>query len=69
MNTHAYLACLWPGLPELWYRGRPSGFPAAIAFAASINVLLVALFIYPQWLSPTLVRVGCLAGTILWACL
>lgn len=54
-----YLTCLWPGLSELWWRGRISALPAAIAFTAVINVLLVARFFYEQWLAGPLVSLAC----------
>lgn len=55
----SYLTCLWPGLPELWYRGQLSALPAALAFAFAVNFLLVARFIYPEWLTPLLVKIAC----------
>ena len=56
MPLSHYLCCFWPGLPELWFRGRWTGLPSAIAFAIALNLLLVARFIYPQWLEPLFVR-------------
>ncbi|MEZ6088661.1 MAG: tetratricopeptide repeat protein [Pirellulaceae bacterium] len=56
MPLSHYLCCMWPGLPELWFRGRVSALPAAILFAVALNGLLIARFIYPQWLEPLLVR-------------
>ena len=61
--------CLWPGLSELWWRGRLSALPAAIAFAAVINVLLVARFIYVQWLSAPLVWLACWIVAAAWVVL
>jgi hypothetical protein len=58
VNRKLYLTCLWPGLPELWWRGRFSAVPSAIAFAAAVNFLLVARFVYPEWLTLTLVRMA-----------
>lgn len=57
MPLSYYICCLWPGLPELWFRGKWTGVPTAIAFAIVLNVLLVARFIYPHWLEPVMVRV------------
>jgi len=54
-----YLTCFWPGMAELWWRGRFSALPAAIAFAAVVNALLVAKFIYSDWLSGGLVMLAC----------
>lgn len=57
---------MWPGLPELWFRGKWSGLPAAITFAIVLNVLLVARFIYPQWLEPLMVRLVFWAFVAIW---
>lgn len=66
MDATRYITCLWPGLPELWYRGRWSGLPAALMFAVCLNFLIVARFIYPEWLIPALVRVACWVGVGVW---
>ncbi|QDT13801.1 hypothetical protein [Planctomycetes bacterium K23_9] len=62
-----YLTCLWPGMTELWWRGRLSGLAAAIVFAAALNLLLVMRFMYPEWLSAILVRMACWIGVAAWA--
>lgn len=61
-----YLTCLWPGMAELWWRGRLSALPAAIAFAAVLNALLVAKFIYADWLSGGLVLLACWVVIAAW---
>ena len=61
-----YLTCLWPGLSELWWRGRLSALPAAIIFAVALNLLLVFRFMYPEWLSGILVRMAVWIGMIAW---
>lgn len=66
MDASRYLTCLWPGLSELWYRGRWSALPAAVAFAVVLNFLLVARFVYPEWLAPSLVRLACWVGVAAW---
>lgn len=66
MNATRYAACLWPGLPELWYRGEWSGLPAAMSFAGALNFLLVSRFIYPEWLQPSLVRIACWVAVGVW---
>lgn len=66
MPVRAYLVCLWPGLPQLWYRGVWQGLVPAILFALFLNLLLVARLVYPQWLSPVAVRVGCWLLVGLW---
>lgn len=66
MDNKLYLTCLWPGLPELWWRGRLTALPTALAFGLALNGLLVARFIYPEWLTYSLVRVGGWVGVIAW---
>jgi tetratricopeptide (TPR) repeat protein len=66
MHWSRYLVCLWPGLPELWYRGRWGGLPAALFFTAALNFLLVARFIYPEWMFPLLVRIACWVAVAAW---
>lgn len=67
MNRKLYLTCLWPGLPELWWRGRLASLPTALAFATALNLMLVAKFIYPEWLSLGLVRLTGWLGLAAWA--
>ncbi|QDS85970.1 hypothetical protein EC9_01280 [Rosistilla ulvae] len=69
MPLSHYVYCMWPGLPEIWFRGRMSGLPAAICFAIAINTLLVSRFIYPQWLEPLMVRSVCWAFVGIWVLL
>lgn len=66
MDASRYAICLWPGLPELWHRGKWSGLPAAVVFAGSLNFLLVARFIYPEWLQPSLVKIACWVAVGVW---
>lgn len=66
MNRKLYLTCLWPGLPELWWRGRLASLPTALAFATGLNLMLVAKFIYPEWLSIGLVRLAGWLGLAAW---
>ena len=53
-------------MAELWWRGRLSALPTAIAFAVCLNLLLVTKFIYPEWLSRTLVGLACWIGIAVW---
>lgn len=66
MDGKSYLACLWPGLPDLWHRGRLAALPSALAFAFAVNFLLIARFIYPEWLAPLLVRIACWMAFGVW---
>lgn len=66
VDQKLYLSCLWPGLPELWWRGRLSALPTAITFAVAVNFLLVARFVYPEWLANGLVRTAGWSGVLIW---
>ncbi|WP_436714697.1 hypothetical protein U8335_17240 [Roseiconus lacunae] len=66
MGVQHYLSCLWPGLSELWWRGRLSALPAAIAFGVGLNSYLVLRFLFPTWLDPVLVRSGFWVGFVMW---
>lgn len=61
-----YASCLWPGLPELWWRGRISGLAVAIPCTVSVNVWLVTRFIYPGWIAPGLVAMAFWIGLVVW---
>ena len=66
MEMQHYATCLWPGLAELWWRGRLSALSVAIPFAIAINLFLVTRFIYPGWISPGLVSMAFWVGIIAW---
>jgi hypothetical protein len=69
MDFRNYLTCLWPGLSELWWRGRLSALPLAIGFAIGLNSLLVLKYLFPTWLDPMLVRSAWWVGLVIWFCL
>lgn len=66
MEMRHYATCLWPGLAELWWRGRLSALSTAIPFAIAINLYLVTRFIYPNWISPGLVSMAFWIGLFAW---
>lgn len=68
MDIRNYSTCLWPGLSELWWRGRLSALPLAIGFAFGLNALLVLKYFYPTWLDPMLVRSAWWVGVVAWVC-
>ena len=51
MEAKHYATCLWPGMADIWWRGRLSALPIAIAFALALNLLLVTRYIYPEWMA------------------
>jgi len=66
MEAKYYATCLWPGLPELWWRGRLHALPAAIGFGFALNLLLITRYIYPQWLAGGLVTMAFWVGIVAW---
>ncbi len=59
----------WPGLPNLWYRGDIYSLAVSILFATILNIALLATLVWPEWLSPWMVRSlwVLLASSALWS--
>lgn len=57
---------LWPGLPQLWLAGLWSGLVLAAGFAVLFDLLLVASFVWVEWLGPLSLRLGWMAAGLLW---
>jgi hypothetical protein len=66
MQATHFLTCLWPGLAEIWWRGRLSALPAAIAFGFALNGLLITRYLYPQWIPGILVQMACWVALAAW---
>ncbi len=66
MNSNHYLTCLWPGLPEVWWRGQLASLPLAIGFGALLNLFLVLGWLYPDWIPSGLFWMGTLIGVVTW---
>lgn len=64
MEAKYYATCFWPGLAELWWRGRLSALPAALAFTLVVNLILVARYLYPGWIHGGLVSLAFWGGLI-----
>ena len=61
-----YLTCLWPGLPELWFRGRLASLPIALAAAAALNLVLIFRYVFPEVFPAPLVSMAFYLGILLW---
>lgn len=48
--------CLWPGLPTAWFRGVARGLVVALVFTWCICWLLLATFVWPDWISVVILR-------------
>lgn len=64
-STH-WATYLWPGLPQLWAMGSWSGLLLAVGFAALLNLLLVASFVWVQLLDGSLLTFGWAALGLVW---
>lgn len=60
------VACLWPGLPQLWMRGAWSGLALALGFTVLVNVLLMATLVWTEWFRFGLLAAGWTAVGALW---
>ncbi len=66
MQSSTYIICLWPGLPRLWIRGDWVALAVAVAFAAALNLALVASFIWPNLLPDSLTLAGWIVLGTIW---
>jgi hypothetical protein len=66
MHWKQLALCLWPGLPQLWLSGIWSGLVLAAGFAVLFDLLLVASFVWVEWLGPLELRLGWMAAGSLW---
>lgn len=66
-RRHAHWAAyLWPGLPHLWIEASVAGLALALAFSVLLNVLVLGVLVWPEWL-PTRLKLACaLCAGVLW---
>ena len=57
---------IWPGLPQLWTRGRWPGLLVAIGFGALVNLLLLTTLVWVELVDPLHLRLGWLTLCALW---
>ncbi len=48
MLSTPWITCLWPGLAELWVRGRWTGLVWAVGFTLLLNAALVSKGVWPE---------------------
>ena len=53
MQRARWMAFVWPGLPELWFRGQWSGLILAVFAALLVNFLLATSLVWTEWQSST----------------
>ena len=56
MIASGRLTCFWPGLAAAWYRGNTTSAALSIASMWAFSVLLLATFVWPQWMSALVFR-------------
>jgi hypothetical protein len=66
MLASGRMACFWPGLAAAWYRGNTTSLATAIFSTWGIAFLLLATFVWPQWLSLLALRCLWLAALVVW---
>ena len=66
MRAMAILTCCWPGLAELWFRGRWSGLIVAVTFGALLNLALAVSFVWPDLAAPLAVLLGWIVVVSIW---
>lgn len=60
------LVCCWPGLASLWYRAVPRSLLIAVLFCWTVGLLLLATFVWPDWIDAWVVRAGWALVSIAW---
>jgi hypothetical protein len=66
MQAGSVVTCLWPGLPQLWWRGDWRGLVTAVSFALAVNLGLLAGFVWPGWFPGWAVTAGWIAALGYW---
>ena len=66
MTSLRYLTLVWPGMPWLWLRGSLMGLTLAIAFAVSLDIAVVATWIWPGLIELPLVLGLWTATAVIW---
>lgn len=66
MQARSWLICIWPGLPRLWWRGDLRALLLAGIFAATVDLWLLANFVWPEFLTRTAANACGIAALTLW---
>ncbi|GAB5404099.1 MAG: hypothetical protein Aurels2KO_23300 [Aureliella sp.] len=60
------LMCFWPGLPATWIRGDLRSLVLCVGFGWATSLLLLATFVWPEWIAPLLVNSLWFAFSVFW---
>lgn len=66
MFASSRMACFWPGLAAAWYRGNTTSVAIAIFSTWIFALLLLATFVWPQWVSVIALRSLWLLSMVFW---
>ncbi|MDX1926205.1 MAG: hypothetical protein SFV81_06795 [Pirellulaceae bacterium] len=66
MFASSRMACFWPGLAAAWYRGNTKALTIAIFSTWVMALLLLATFVWPQWVSLLALRSLWLVAFVAW---
>jgi len=58
--------CLWPGLPAVWLQGVARGLVIALTYTWCVCWLLLATFVWPDWVAAYLLRLLWLVAVSTW---
>jgi len=61
-----WTAGLWPGAAHLWWRGAWSGLVLAVAWTVLLNVVLLATFLWTEWIPGNVLLTGWVALAGIW---
>lgn len=61
-----WVAYLWPGLPHLWIGGSLAGLTLAIAFTVLLNVLILSVLVWPDWLASQVKLACAISAAAVW---
>lgn len=59
--------CLWPGLPAAWMLGLVRGLLIALVYTWCVCGLLLATFVWPDWVAVSLLRLLWLVAIATWS--
>ncbi len=66
MIASGRIACFWPGLAAAWHRGNTTSVAISIGSMWLLCALLLATFVWPQWMSVWLFRSLWMVATVFW---
>lgn len=58
--------CLWPGLPQAWMLGIGRSLFIALGFTWGVCWLLLATFVWPDWVSTVALRILWCTAVLIW---